>query len=257
MIHLQNKFKKEKGFLLSLFLLIFLTACQTTKLPQDFSNDYLEVHKGSYSYYISKVDLETPGLQIICKIDTETFFNLDDFADSTGATYAINTTPFSIEDGTTQLLGVTKFNKQIYTAPVEKYSALGFYFNNKNQIRAKIIENQTENSLKNFPAVFGGYYTILKNGQILPYKNIKRSRSACGLDESGRYLYFMAVTSNFNLIKTGLSYQDCAEILKSVGCSDAIQFDGGHSTALVTPESGYVHTKKNRKVPAAFGIHTK
>jgi len=243
--------------LISLFLLIFLTSCQTTKLPQDFSNDYLEFHKGSYSYYITKIDLDSPGTQIICKIDTQDFFELEDFTKQSKATYAINTTPFAYDQrGQTSLLGVTKFNNQIYTSPVEKYSALAFYFNRQNKLRGKVIEHQTEEALEDYPAAFGGYFIILKDGEILEFKNLKRSRTACGLDETGRFLFIMSVTSNRNFGRTGLSYMDCAEILKSLGCTDAIQFDGGHSTAFVSPESGYVHAKKNRKIPAAIGIYT-
>lgn len=200
------------------------------------------------------IDLDSPEIKICGKIDEKNHFNLMDFVDSENLSFAINTTPWEEKNSSTSLLGVHKVNNKILSGPVEKYSALGFYTNEEGKIRVKIIENQNSENLESCFSAFGGYYTILQDSNIIEYNEYHHSRSACGTDSSGRYLYFFICTSNLISDESGMTYQECAQILLEHGCTDALQFDGGHSSAMFTPKINYKHAKLNKKIPAAFGI---
>lgn len=267
---LQNKFRLKFSALLIFFSLIFIS-CQT--LP-DYTltkeeilsqiNDELQDSGFSqkdfsdFSLYVCRLDLDSTDFQLICKIDTKNSFTVEDFAKETGAKYAINTTPFDDESSEEiKIQGITKFNGQILSSAVEKYSALGFFYNSEGKLRATVIQNQTDDEIQKYPAAFGGFFTILKNQEILEYKAYKDSRIACGIDETGRYLYILGVISKKLLGNSGMTYMECAELLLNSGCTDAIEFDGGHSSAFVFPETGYVHPPMNRKIPAAIGFYFK
>lgn len=269
-ILLQNRIKsscfKLLAFVLQALLFVFFISCQTTKTS--LSNSQTKTQElasenyvwswdfPEYALYITKIDLDTPGIQLKYQVNTDNLFSVKDFAQKNGLNYAFNTTSFAQDDknGVT-LLGVTKFNDEIITPPVEKYSALGFYHNQEGKLRARVIQNQTEEDLEKVETAFGGYFTILKDSELIEYLDTKKSRMGCGIDADGRFLYIIAVTS-FNIFgESGLSYGDCAMIFQYLGCTDAMEFDGGHSTSLVTPESGYVHPVMNRKIPAAAGFY--
>jgi len=249
--------KKSLRFIFIFLFSVIFISCQSIDFS-DFSNEnHFPIPNGQV--YISKIDLSSPNLQIVAKIDTDNFFNLQDFVENSNLDYAINSTPFYYitENGkdTAYLLGIQKINNQIISQPVEKYSALAFYFNEENEIRGKVIKTQTPQECDKYPLIIGGYFTILENSQIIPYKKSKRSRSACGISEDGRYLYLLCVASNRVSDRSGLSYEDCAEIFLQLGCTDAIQFDGGHSTSMFCPEFGITSSKNPRKIPAALGFY--
>ena len=244
-------------FFSSLFL-ITLISCQTTNWSEiDFTQDSIppiKLHKAKA--YISKIDLDSVAL--VLGINTEDFYSVADFAKENNLDYAINTTPYYYDQNNQcQLLGITKFNEETLSCANEKYSALAFYFNEENQLRAKIIKNQSQEEIQKYPAVIGAYFTILQDNQIQEFKKNKRSRTACGLSSDGRYLYLLCVTSNLISDLSGMTYQECAELLKELNCSDALEFDGGHSSAMYSPEFGYICAKSTKNIPASIGFYRK
>ena len=73
-------------------------------------------------------------------------------------------------------------------------------------------------------------------------------------------LYILVATPVFSLTdKNGLNYEECAAILKKLGCTDAMQFDGGHSSALVVNGKDVEKPFLQRKVPTVllFGLTLK
>ena len=60
---------------------------------------------------------------------------------------------------------------------------------------------------------------------------------------------------NFSLDdRNGLDYVECSEILKYLGCDDAMQFDGGHSTGMIFNGKHVDKPTLQRKVPTAIGF---
>ncbi|MCR4741738.1 MAG: phosphodiester glycosidase family protein [Treponema sp.] len=245
-------------YFFSTLFLFALISCQTTNWSEiDFSQDYIPPIKlRNATAYISKIDLNSVSL--VLGINTQEFYSVSDFAEENDLDYAINSTPYYYDQNNQcQLLGLNKFNDQILSQAQEKYSALAFYFNEENQLRAKVIKNQSSEEIAKYPTLIGAYFTILQDNQIQEFKKYKRSRTACGLSSDGRFLYLLCVTSSLKTDLSGMTYQECAALLQELNCSDGLEFDGGHSSAMYCPEFGYICAKSTKNIPASIGFYRK
>lgn len=260
-----NKLKLFLFFLVFSFLAV---ACKTTSVvtesgwqsvAQGIQRIDVKMADRNVSYTCVKIDLETEGLEIIAspaaKDEIQCLFSLKEFARKNETIVCVNTTPFAIEERQIVLMGITKTNgielSGIYN-PQKDYCVLALSNNraaffNQNNLSAK--------QQQSYDFIISGYFRILENNQIVTDSQILRSRTACGTDKTGRYLYLLCGTPDFSLTdNNGLSYVECARILQELGCTDAIEFDGGHSSGM------YIFTKSvqkplfQRKIPAALGF---
>ncbi len=108
----------------------------------------------------------------------------------------------------------------------------------------------------------GGNTLILKDGEICEFtSNItgKAQRTAMGLSPSGKTLVLVTIDGRMEDC-AGFTQTDLAEFMLALGCSDAINLDGGGSTTLVTPDrySGKQTIQNTlsspRKVSTAIGV---
>ncbi len=108
----------------------------------------------------------------------------------------------------------------------------------------------------------GGNTLIVKDGKVAPFtSNItgKAQRSAMGLSPSGNTLVLVTVDGRQDDC-VGFTQTDLAEFMIALGCSEAINLDGGGSTTLVTPDRfTNAQTVQNevsvpRRVSTAFGV---
>lgn len=210
-----------------------------------------------------KIDLTNTNLELIIqpseKNEIYTLNSVQEFAKQNKTIVAINTTPFDNVDKTYKPWGITKFNDKIISPWVnrEDYAALAFYKKFDGSYNAKLLCPQKDFLIEaiDFDYIIGGFFQILKDEEILKFESIRRSRTACGIDERGETLYLFAVTPNFSLNdRNGLTYEECALILKKLGCSNALQFDGGHSTGLCINSKTIRKPIFQRKIPCIFGI---
>lgn len=269
--------KIQKILLLFFITSFLLISCQTTKPYEKTTNtidpspctiQWTNISPGiqttdskitsrKVTWYCAKIDLDTPNLQIIISPEensSHNLFSLKKFAKKNKTIVAINTTPFDLGN-TNAPVGIIINKNTLISPPVDKYSALYFLKNNKNQLRAFIANSQTEIPLSETDYAIGGFYTILENSKIHNFEKTYRSRSACGISHDGRFLYLFSATPSFSLNdQNGLTYEECAQILKSLGCEKAMQFDGGHSTGLCINGKLVESPLFQRKIPAAFGI---
>lgn len=254
--------KSSKSFFV-LFLVSALTlfSCRTTRefvFEKDTSLNGFEFFSGETenkraTWHCIKIDLDTPQLDIdlIPSTNEVALYSVKKTAKQRGAKAAINTTPFRNKEDNS-LVGVTKLANKEITPPQKKYAALGF---TESPLRARILNTQSSELLEPCFIATGGFYVILEQEKILPFSNIKRSRSAAGISENGRYLYLFATTPKFNLKDyEGMTYEETAELLKSLGSTDALQFDGGHSTSLYFNGKELEKPLFQRKVPALLLI---
>ena len=70
-------------------------------------------------------------------------------------------------------------------------------------------------------------------------------RSAVGISKDGKTVFLLAAEGRMKR-SSGLSAEETASILKTVGAADAMLFDGGGSVALLGP-AGYVNVPHNRR----------
>lgn len=214
---------------------------------------YFKINKSNVIWNCVKIDLKTPGLSLDIKTSAKPF-KLRNYARKSQVLVAVNTTPFTKNQGLS-LLGITKINGTVISAPEEKYGA--FCFNvSDGEIIPEIINSQTESCLAAWDNAAGAYFVILDNSQIIDiFKHNHRSRTGCGINYEHNQLYILTVTSPSSISdSSGLTYQECALIFKSLGCNKAIQFDGGHSTGLCINGNSISKPKFQRKIHAALGI---
>lgn len=106
---------------------------------------------------------------------------------------------------------------------------------------------ETQNGIKQMPDfAHGGFWTILRNGEIKPFKEIKDVRSAAALKDSGKTLILF--------IGKPFTYPETARLFKKLGADSAIQFDGGSSANLVVNGKSCLKTGVKRKTASAIGF---
>lgn len=220
------------------------------KLDSDHDIEYLDFENKAFPiiYHAVKINLQDPDLQIEAfpgTPDTPTLFKSErtlEFARKTDCTVAINASPFCGKSGkwdlaaklgsTRQIVGTHIINGIVFSPPNQRYAALSFT-KNETGWNAKVIRSQTEEVLNNCDFAFGGFYVILEDGIEQTFRAANHdSRTAAGLSEDGKYLFILVAEGEFPHQSKGLSFQQCAKIFKKMGCSDALEFDGGGSAQL-------------------------
>lgn len=282
----KNDLFKPKSSLFLIFAVFLFFSCKTTFLPdrytdpeiletsllypqeinwQELEIDGLKDSNFQYTGFQIKsqkiewkcirIDLNAENLQITAEpqnSDSGKSFYLKDFSKKKKSLAAINTVPFAKTKRGLSPVSIVKIDGRTICPLNENYSALAF---STNPLRASIIEFQNQNDIEQYPYVFGGFFTILKDGYIYEFQKNKRSRSAAGISRDGRYLYLFACKGiNCPTGRNGLNFEECALILKKLGANSAMQFDGGHSTGLTLKDKDFLHPDLQRKVPAALGF---
>lgn len=207
-------------------------------------------------YHCVKIDLSSEKIQISAFPASESDFKYKDgsrtrfftgkrtgkFAGNSGADIAINASPFAGKNGkwdtiahitrTRQLVGIHKVNGLELSPPVSLYCALLLQKSEKG-FKGSIIDSQTPEALAEADFAFGGFWTILRDGEKTgTFIHNHDSRTACGLSQDGSTLYLLIVEGEAFGMSEGLSYPECAQILAAMGADDAMEFDGGGSSSL-------------------------
>lgn len=215
-------------------------------------------------WHLVTIDLSDPELAIVADplpadgygcVEAETTL---EFARRTGALVAVNATPFSVPAGKPfhatnerQLEGLFISDGLWFSDSKEQYGALGF----TRDKRAFVLESQNDLLPSDTAFVFGGFWVILKDGEHYDsFKAIQDSRTAAGISEDGKTLFLLSVEGEQPLASRGLSYFDCAEILKHAGAVNAVQLDGGASGSLIIQGNNALSYPTIRVVANSFGI---
>lgn len=180
-----------------------------------------------------------------------------DLAEKTGAAVAVNMTPFAYSDAGYKAVGVYIHGGERFSPANGRYAAILFFPGGK----AEIIASQDKIAeYEDIEFAFGGFWTVLEDGVVKDFTDIKDSRTVLGVSEDGSVLFILTAEKRSAFGESGLSFPESGALMKALGATHAIQMDGGSSTALVvngeeiTPASKIFFFKKNRKtaVNAAF-----
>lgn len=187
------------------------------------------------------------------------------FAARTKCVVAVNATPFTRSG---QLVGVHKEGGELLSQPVARYGAIAFReakaatgedgsFAERGEsgLEARIFASQADGELEDWPYALGGFFTVLEDGAVLQ-DFIRRgdSRSGVGLSADGKTLFILVVEGERPLQSRGLSYPQCGEIFREMGCSDALEFDGGSSAELCINGLSLLSYKNNRVQANSLGF---
>lgn len=113
----------------------------------------------------------------------------------------------------------------------------------------------------NYQYLVGGYQVLLQHGQILQTGQTADPRSAVGFSADGKRMFLVAVDGRSGR-SAGMSLAGLAQFMREIGASDALNLDGGGSTALVAKPAGsaapsLVNTPSDgteRKVANGLGV---
>lgn len=201
--------------------------------------------------HVVKIDLCNPAISVITS-EPALFTNSQgrirgettrDFAQRHNTIVAFNAAPFktnSLLFGVYRtIVGIHITDSVRMSMPIERYGALLFYADKT----ARIIDSQIENALSaDVRHAMGGFWTILRNGVVLPQKlNRRDSRTAVGIADNGKTLFVAAVEGENKRKSQGLSFAETAMLMRELGADDAMQLDGGSSSTLVLQKNGEQH----------------
>jgi hypothetical protein len=112
-------------------------------------------------------------------------------------------------------------------------------------------------------AGFGG---LLQDGKLLPEpSDVIHPRTAAGLDETGRYLTLVVVDGRQPGYSEGMSTRELAELMAELGCTDALNLDGGGSTIMLWRDASHTVRIINRPsdaisprpIPVLLGVRAR
>lgn len=98
---------------------------------------------------------------------------------------------------------------------------------------ADIIDNLPASRLGDVLLGHSGFSIVLKGGEIICSNDKSvHPRTAVGLSGDRRWFYVLVVEGRHKGVSIGADYNDLARIMLSLGAADALNFDGGGSSAL-------------------------
>ena len=275
--------KRAAWYFSAVIFLFFLFASQSSALPnaraRDFSSVQVEwkplqncsaiqtadYRESQLAIHCAKIDLTAPGLKIKMlpkKEKSSDIFYAEEFAKQSGAVLAFNTTPFYVNETKTDkkhsTAGLCVHDGSLYSRALAGYCAIAFFGfeegTESSERRAQIFASQKDKELEKASHAAGGFWQILKDKKIIQFKELRDSRTAVGLDESGQTLYAIAVEGENPAKSSGLTYMECADFLRALGCENAMQFDGGSSTQFCVNGKSVLGYRNYVKVPAFLGF---
>ena len=186
-----------------------------------------------------RVDLSHPELRILAagggggdgqflsvKVST--------FVRSNNLTAGINALPFDPvsgrEGGPRTNIGIVITDGVMVSPPHARFDALVFYADGSVAITAQ-SEIQTTEFIDN---AVGGFHRILEGGELVPRvldAKTRHPRSAAGISPDGKYLYLLVIDGH-RPGSIGGTEAEMALLLRALGASEGINFDGGGSSAL-------------------------
>jgi exopolysaccharide biosynthesis protein len=143
----------------------------------------------------------------------------------------INANPFSPASATVgedrTVVGITIADGVLIAPPHQSFDALVFY----REGGAAMVNQGALGDTAPIRNAVGGFHMALKDGEIPARGSARHPRSAAGLSEDGKTLYLLVVDGR-RLGSIGATEEELGLILKRLGASDGLNFDGGGSSAL-------------------------
>ena len=240
---------------------------QASYVPETFDWQEVTDQAGKAVPGVWRFDFENPDFPLVyhaVKIElsdgnqtlaTSRWKRTSDFAAREDCLVAMNATPFS-KNG---LAGIHKVDGQVLSEPVGRYAALGLHCGPDGTVtQGQIFESQADSDLAACQAAFGGFFLVLKNGEVrTDFIRRYTSRSGAGLSADGKTLYLLVVEGENPSGSIGLSYPQCGQIFLAMGCSDALEFDGGGSSELCINGRSLLSYRVRRVQGNSFGFKVK
>ena len=221
-----------------------------------------------------RVDLSRPGLRILAAGGGDSAADgqflsvkVSSFVRDNNLTAGINALPFdpvSGKEGEPRTnIGIVITDGVMVSPPHAPFDALVFYADGS----AAIMSQSAIESAALIDSAVGGFHRILEGGELVPRvldSQPRHPRSAAGISPDGKYLYLLVIDGR-RLGSVGSTEAETALLLRALGATEGINFDGGGSTALAlrypggkirvvnTPIHGHIPGRE-RAVAGCLGI---
>jgi len=208
-------------------------------------------------FYALRVDLTEPGLRVVASpggysknfTTEDTEFHgvkvfstkVSSFVRDNGLAAGINALPFDPVSGTEgeprTNVGIVISEGVMLSPPHKNFDAIVFY---KDNSAAIVSQSEINNKIDNIENAVGGFFRILEHGELVPRVqglsesaggNPRHPRSAAGISPDGKFLYLLVIDGR-QIKSVGSTEAETALLLKAMGASEGINFDGGGSSAL-------------------------
>lgn len=220
----------------------------------------------AYNYHVVMVDLTRPGVRFVSTEESfaaprapggrYTWRTTSEFARATGADIAVNANYYDIHNGSLTTCGLAMAQGKPWRSAyidrrLECWWSVGFGTRGRAEIfdsRGKTFGPAPEAWITE--AVTGSP-RILAGGEVLEYSAPRHAlarnpRTILGLDARRETLYLMVVNGREGAGQ-GMTCPAAARVLRDLGASDAVNLDGGGSSALyVRAEGGLVSRPADR-----------
>jgi exopolysaccharide biosynthesis protein len=210
-----------------------------------------ETENPKLEFWALRVDLASPDVRVIVKGGAENrgranhetlSVKVPSFVRDNNLIAGINAVPFDIassrEGRPVMNAGLVIAGGEVIAAANPRYDAIVFYKDSyKEKDAVKIISQSAINETDNIENAAGAFHHILVKGepaQRTLNRESRYQRSAAGISQDNRYLYLAVIDSACAVTqrKRGSTEKETALLLRSLGCWDALNLDGGGSSAL-------------------------
>lgn len=204
-----------------------------------------EDREEAVAFYALAIDLDSPGLEWLFTPPApdrggETLSaTVSGFAEETGAAAALNGAPFARyaplnrRGVPSDISGLYLYEGELISPGRRDYDALYILYDG-----SVLLDSQARVPPGCRWAV-GGFWLALKNGRNLGEKRIRFPRSLIGLSQDGRTLY-LAAADGRRRHRAGMTTWETGRWMRWLGAWDALNLDGGGSSALVLREDGAI-----------------
>jgi exopolysaccharide biosynthesis protein len=213
--------------------------------------------------YIARIDLRNPDAKIQVSPKKKGKYLTSKFATDHKCLIAINgeageSMALDCDLGEWSGNWVSK-GKSVMMADTDKRPFMGFNKLNKGTYyEESFVDTKYKSDYYN---AIWGRFDILKKGKVLTHeRDLPYARTVMGLSKDGTQLYLMIVDGKRPDHSVGLSYKDCAKMLKSLGAEDAMACDQGGSSCMYVRNMGGIINRPadsegiERKVYSHFGV---
>ncbi len=214
--------------------------------------------------YISIIDLDYPSIKVKVTPEKKEKYLTSTFAKENNCIVAINgeaglSMAMDCELGEWSGNWISDGNV-VMMADTDKRPFIGFSESSKAYYSKSSIVDTKYDASNKYNAIWGRF-DILVNNQLIPHENDKPyARTVMGTNKEGNLLYLMIVDGKRPDYSEGLTYQNCAKILRALGADNAMACDQGGSSCMYMKTMGGIINRPadsdgiERPIYSHFGI---
>lgn len=215
-------------------------------------HQFKDLFDSRQSITVFEVDLSKGNVHVGLPHVESGFVTTSEFGKQTNAVAAINGSFFNTKTG-----GSTVFLKQndsIYSRTVEKFTSYrenaGFAINKQGGLSVVKRPDQGWESLEAYTTLLASGPLLIDKDDIVNQKNQafntnRHPRTAIGVTKDNRLIAVVVDGRNANA--QGASIEELSTIMKALGCTEAMNLDGGGSSTAWVKDNGVVNYPSDNK----------